>query len=156
MKAKAGVLDHLNGIVKAELTAVHQSLLHGALCKHGGYERLHEHFEYLAQEEVGHSSGLIDHILFLEGTPDVDHLDAVSRGWTVAELFTSDLNFERDDVELLRKTIAHCAKVLDCTTGHKLEDMVKDSQEHVDWFETQLRAIDQVEFDHYLSEQIKK
>ena len=156
MKAKEGVVEYLNQVLKAELTAVHQYLLHAAMCKNWGYGRLHEHFEHLAQEEVGHSSGLIDHILYLEGTPDVDHLDAVSRGRTVAELFTSDLNFERDDVELLRKAIAHCAKVMDFTTRHKLEDMVKDSEEHVDYFETQLRTIEQVGLDKYLSEQIKK
>jgi bacterioferritin len=156
MKAKEGVVDLLNQVLKAELTAVHLYLLHAAMCKNWGYERLHEQFSHLAQEEVGHSSGLIDHILYLEGTPDVDHLDAVSRGRTVAELFTSDLNFERDDVELLRKAIAHSAKVMDFTTRHKLEDMVKDSEEHVDWFETQLRAIEQVGLDKYLSEHIKK
>lgn len=156
MKAKEGVVEYLNQVLKAELTAVHQYLLHAALCKHWGYERLYGHFEHLAQEEVRHASGLIDHVLYLEGTPDVDHLDAVGRGRSVQELFISDLNFEREDVELLRKAIAHCAKVMDFTTRHKLEDMVKDSEEHVEWFETQLRAIDQVGLDKYLSEQIKK
>jgi bacterioferritin len=156
MKAKEGVVDLLNHVLKAELTAVHQYLLHAAMCKNWGYERLHEQFSRLAHEELGHSSGLIDHILYLEGTPDVDHLDVVSRGRTVADLFISDLNFERNDVEFLRKAIAHCAKVMDFTTRHKLEDMVKDSEEHVDWFETQLRAIEQVGLDKFLSEQIKK
>lgn len=156
MKAKEGIVGYLNQVLKAELTAVHQYLLHAALCKHWGYERLHEHFEHLAQEEVGHSSGLIDHILYLEGAPLVDQLDEVSRGRTVAELFTSDLTFERDDVELLRKAVDHCAKVGDFTTRHMLEHMVEDSEEHVDWFETQLRTIDQVGLDKYLSEHIKK
>ena len=156
MKAKEGVVEFLNQVLKAELTAVHQYLLHAAMCKHWGYARLHEHFEHLAQEEVGHSSGLIDHILYLEGTPGVEHLDAVSRGRGVAELLTSDLNFEREDVELLRKAVAHCAKVGDFTTRHMLEHMVEDSEEHVDWFETHLRTIEQVGIDRYLSEQIKK
>lgn len=156
MKAKEGVVEFLNQVLKAELTAVHQYLLHAAMCKNWGYERLHEHFEHLAQEEVGHSSGLIDHILYLEGTPDMEHLDVVGRGRGVSELFTGDLAFEQEDVELLRKAIAHCAKVSDFTTRHMLEHMVEDSEEHVDWFETQLRAIDQVGLDRYLSEHIKK
>ena len=71
-------------------------------------------------------------------------------------LFEADLRFELDDVEALRKAIAHCAKVMDFTTRHKLEDMVKDSEEHVDWFETQLRTIEQVGLENYLAEQIKK
>jgi bacterioferritin len=92
----------------------------------------------------------------LEGTPNVDRLDQVSRGASVEELFEADLRFELHDVEALRKAIAHCAKVMDFTTRHKLEDMVTDSEEHVDWFETQLRAIEQVGLDNYLSEQMKK
>src|SRR5215213_1598990 len=102
MKAKEGVIEFLNQVLRSELTAVHQYLLHAALCKHWGYERLHEHFSGLAEEEVGHSSGLIDHILYLQGSPDVEHLDAVGRGPGVSELFASDLDFERQDVELLR------------------------------------------------------
>lgn len=156
MKAKEGVVEFLNQILKSELTAVHQYLLHAAMCKNWGYERLHEHFSHLAQEEVSHSSGLIDHILYLDGIPDVAHLDQVGAGRTVKDLFKADLGFEREDVESLRKAIVHCVKVGDFTTRHLMEDMVIDSEEHVDWFETQLRAIDQVGLDRYLAEQIKK
>lgn len=156
MKAKEGVVAYLNQVLKSELTAVHQYLLHAALCKNWGYGRLHEHLSHLANEEVGHSSGLIDHILYLDGTPEVEHLDRVGAGHTVQDLFKADLGFEREDVELLRKAIAHCAKVEDFTTRHMLEAMIEDSEEHVDWFETQLRTIDQVGLDRYLAEQIKK
>jgi bacterioferritin len=156
MKAKEGVLEHLNGILKAELTALHQYLLHAALCKHWGYDRLHEYYSHLANEEVQHSSGLIDHVLYLDGTPDVEHLDAVAQGRDVGALFQVDLEFEREDVDLLRKAITHCANVGDFTTRHLLEHMVEDSEEHVDWFETQLRTIGQVGLERYLSEQIKK
>jgi bacterioferritin len=156
MKAKEGVVEFLNRVLKSELTVVHQYLLDAAMCKHWGYERLHEHFSHLATEEVSHSSGLIDHILYLEGAPDVEHLDQISRGRSVEDLFTADLEFEREDVELLRKAIAHCAKVGDFTTRHMLEDMIEDSEEHVDWFETQLRTIGQIGLDRYLAEHIKK
>ena len=156
MKAKEGVVEFLNQVLKSELTAVHQYLLHAAMCKNWGYARLHEHFSHLANEEVGHSSGLIDHILYLDGTPDVEHLEQVGVGRTVVDLFKADLGFEREDVELLRKTIAHCAKVGDFTTRHMLEDMIVDSEEHVDWFETQLRTIELGRLENYLGEQIKK
>lgn len=156
MKAKEGVVEFLNQVLKSELTAVHQYLLHAAMCKNWGYERLHEHFSHLAHEEVGHSSGLIDHILYLDGAPDVEHLDRVGAGRTVADLLKADLGFEREDVELLRKAIVHCTKVGDFTTRHMLEDMIEDSEEHVDWFETQLRTVDQVGLDRYLAEHIKK
>ena len=156
MKAKEGVVGFLNQVLKSELTAVHQYLLHAAMCDNWGYERLHEHFRQLANEEVSHSSGLIDHILYLDGTPDVEHLDQVGTGRTVEDLLKAGLRFEREDVELLRKAITHCAKAGDFTTRHMLEDMIEDSEEHVDWFETQLRTIDQVGLERYLSEHIKK
>lgn len=156
MKAKEGVVELLNQVLKAELTAVHQYLLHAAMCKNWGYKRLHDHFSHLAQEEVTHSAGLIDHILYLEGAPDVAHVDTVASGRSVSDLFTSDLQFEREDVELLQKGIAHCAKVGDFTTRHMLEHMIQDSEEHVDYFETQLRTIMQVGVERYLSEHIKK
>lgn len=155
MKAKEGVIEFLNQVLKSELTAVHQYLLHSAMCKHWGYARLHEHFGHLANEEVGHSSGLIDHVLYLEGTPDVEHLDPVGGGRTVADLLKADLDFERDDVELLRKGIAHCSKVGDFTTRHLLEHMIIDTEEHIDWFETQLRTIEQVGLAVYLAEHIQ-
>ena len=156
MKAKEGVLDQLNEILRAELTAVHQYLLHAAMSGNWGYERLEHEFRELALEEVEHSSQLIDHILYLEGNPDVGRLEEVSRGASVEALFKADLRFEQADVEALRTAIAHCAKVMDFTTRHKLEDMVKDSEEHVDWFETKLRAIEQMGLENYLSEKIKK
>jgi bacterioferritin len=156
MKAQEGIVEFLNEVLKAELTAVHQYLLHAAMCKNWGYERLHEHFAHLAQEEVGHSSSLIDHILYLEGVPGVEHLDAVAKGDTVKNLFESDLEFEREDVALLRKGIGQCAKVGDFTTRHMLEDMIVDSEEHVEWFETQLKAIKQVGLENYLAEHIRK
>lgn len=156
MKAKEGIVEFLNQVLRSELTAVHQYLLHAALCKNWGYERLYEHLSHLANEEVSHSSGLIDHILYLDGTPDVEHLEQVGAGRTVQDLFKADLGFEREDVELLRKAIAHCAKVGDFTTRHMLEAMIEDSEGHVDWFETQLRTIDQVGLERYLAEHIKK
>ena len=154
MKAKEGVLDILNKVLVSELTAVHQYLLHAALCKHWGYNRLHEHFSHLAQEEVSHSSGLVDHILYLGGTPDMDHLDAVAAGKKVPELLEADLSFEREDADALREGIAHCAKVGDFTTRHRLEEMIVDTEEHIDWFETQLRTIKQVGLERYLAEQL--
>ena len=155
MKAKDGVLELLNQVLRAELTAVHQYLLHAALCKNWGYSRLHQHYSHLAQEEVSHSSGLMDHVLYLDGTPDVEHLDAVAHGKDAAALFTADLEFEREDAELLRKAVAHCAKVGDFTTRHLFEHMLIDTEEHIDWFETQLRVIKQTGLENYLAVQIK-
>lgn len=156
MKAKEGVVDFLNKVVTLELTAVHQYLLHAAICGNWGYARLQHELHELATEEIGHASKVIDHILYLEGTPNVQSLGTVKTGSTVHKLFEEDLKFEQDDANLLREAIAHSAKVGDYTTRHKLEDMIKETEEHIDWFETQLRAIKQVGLENYLSEQMKK
>lgn len=155
MKAKDGIIERLNTVLRAELTAVHQYLLHAALCKHWGYMRLHEHFSHLASEEVSHSSGLMNHILYLNGQPDVSQLDKVAAGKTVEELLAADLAFEVEDLGVLRECVTHSAKVADYTTRHLLEAMTVDTEEHINWFETQLRAIKQVGLDRYLAEQLK-
>lgn len=156
MKAKEGVVDFLNKLVTLELTAVHQYLIHAGLCDNWGYERLQHEFHELATEEIGHASTLIDHILYLEGTPDVQSLGTVKSGPNVSKLFEEDLKFEQEDANLLRQAITHSAKVGDYTTRHKLEDMIKETEEHIDWFETQLRAIKQTGLENYLSEQMHK
>ncbi|MER3423508.1 MAG: bacterioferritin [Nitrospiraceae bacterium] len=156
MKAKEGVVDFLNKVLTAELTAIHQYLLHASLSDNWGYERLRHEFRERATEEVDHISHVMDHILYLEGTPDMQRLGTVSGGQNVPELFNADLKLEQEDVQLLKEAIAHCAKVGDFTTRHKLEDMITESEEHIDWLETQLRTIKQVGLENYLSEQIKK
>lgn len=156
MKAREGVLQFLDRILKAELTAMHQYLLYAAMCKNWGYEWLHDHYSRLASEEVHHSAGLIDHILYLSGKPGVAQVDSIVHGTDVEALFRAALNFEREDVELLRTAIAHCANVGDFTTRHLLEHMIQDSEEHVDWFETRLRTISQVGLKRFLSEHVKK
>jgi len=156
MKAKEGVVEYLNKVLTLELTAVHQYLLHAATCGNWGYERLQHELHELATEEIGHASQLIDHILYLEGSPNVQSLGTVKSGPNVSKLFEEDLEFEVEDASLLREAIGHAAKVGDYTTRHKLEDMIKETDEHIDWFETQLRAIKQVGLENYLSEQMKK
>ena len=99
---------------------------------------------------------LIDHILYLEGMPNVQRLGTVKIGETVPEQLKSDLAKEQDMVKLLTEGINHCVKVGDFTTRHMLEAMVKEEEEHVDWIETQMETIKQVGLENYLSEQIKK
>ena len=156
MKAKEGILENLGTVLTAELTAVHQYLFHAELCRHWGYERLAEKFQHLYTEEVTHSAQLVRHMLYLGGQPDVGTLDTVKGGRSVQELFETNLAFEREDVDMLRKAIVQAVKVGDFTTRHKLEEMVVDSEEHVDYFERQLATIAQVGLTGYLAEQIKQ
>jgi bacterioferritin len=156
MKAKEGIVAVLNKVLTLELTAVHQYLLHASICGQWGYERLRHKLHALATEEMGHAAQLMNHILYLEGTPDVQSLGEVKSGSTVTTLFEEDLQFEMNDASLLQEAITHSAKVGDYTTRHKLEEMIKETDEHIDWFETQLRTIKQVGAENYLSEQMHR
>lgn len=98
---------------------------------------------------------IIEHILYLEGVPNVQRLGTVKIGESVPEQLKSDLTKEKEMVTLLTEAIQHCAKVGDFTTRHLLEDMVADEDEHIDWIETQQETIKQVGLENYLSEQIK-
>ena len=99
---------------------------------------------------------LIGHILYLEGVPNVQRMNAVQVGEAVLEQFTLDLKAEHEMLTLLNEGIVHCTKVTDFTTRHMFEDMAKDVDGHIDWIETQLETIKQVGLENYLAEQIKK
>ena len=156
MKAKQGVVEYLNNVLTNELTAINQYFLHGEMCENWGYERLHHQIKKHAIDEMKHAEEIIEHILYLEGLPNVQRLGKIKVGESVAEQFKVDLQLEMENIKLLTDVITHCAKVGDFTTRHKLEDIVKSEDEHVDWIETQLETIEQVGLENYLSEQIHK
>ncbi|WP_447986467.1 bacterioferritin [Nitrospira sp. Nam74] len=156
MKAKEGIIELLNKILTADLTAINQYFLHAKMCENWGYERLHHKIKERSFDEMKDADELIEHILYLEGVPNVQRLGTVHVGETVPEQFKTDLQAEKEMLTMLTEGIVHCAKVGDYTTRHMLEDMAEDVDEHIDWIETQMETIKQVGLENYLSEQIKK
>jgi bacterioferritin len=156
MKAKDGVINILNKILTADLTAINQYFVHAKMCENWGYERLHHKIRERSIDEMKDADELIGHILYLEGVPNVQRMNAVQVGETVPEQLKSDLKAEQEMLGLLNEGIVHCTKVTDFTTRHMLEDMAKDVDGHIDWIETQLETIKQVGVENYLAEQIKK
>lgn len=156
MKAKAGIIDLLNKVLTHELTAINQYFLHSEICEHWGYDRLYHAIRGHSFGEMKHAEEIMEHILYLEGLPNMQRLGKIKVGETVAEQLKADLKLEMEHVTLLREGIAHCTKVGDFTTRHKLEDIVKSEEEHIDWIETQRETIKQAGLENYLSEQIKK
>lgn len=156
MKAKEGVITLLNKILTADLTAINQYYVHAKMCENWGYERLYHKVRERSMDEMKDADELIEHILYLEGVPNVQRLNTIHIGETVPEQFKLDLKAEQEMLQLLSDGVIHCTKVADFTTRHMLEDMVKDVDEHIDWIETQLETIKQVGLENYLSEQIKK
>jgi bacterioferritin len=156
MKAKDGVLEILNKVLTADLTAINQYFLHAKMCENWGYERLYDKVRSRSIDEMKDADELIGHILYLEGVPNVQRLGTVHVGETVPEQLKADLKAEQEMLKLLADGVAHCTKVGDYTTRHMLEDMAKDVDAHIDWIETQMETIKQVGLENYLSEQIKK
>jgi len=156
MKAKEGVIELLNKILTADLTAINQYYVHAKMCENWGYERLYEKVRSRSMDEMKDADELIGHILYLEGVPNVQRLGTVHVGETVPEQFKADLKAEQEMLKILTDGVAHCAKAGDYTTRHMLEDMAKDVDGHIDWIETQMETISQVGLENYLSEQIKK
>lgn len=156
MKAKEGVIDLLNKLLTADLTAINQYFVHAKMCENWGYERLYHKVRERSFSEMKDADALIDHILYLEGVPNMQRLGTVQVGETVPEQFKADLKAEHEMLKLLSDGVAHCVKVGDYTTRHMLEDMVKDTDKHINWIETQQELIEQVGLENYLSEQMKK
>ncbi len=155
MKAKEGVLDRLNDLLAAELTAINQFFFHAEMCRNWGYERLYQKVRDRSIDEMKDAEEIIKHILYLEGKPSID-LGKLTIGETIPDGFQADLKMEMDMVSRLSEAISHCAKVGDYTTRNKLEGMIKDEEGHIDWIETQLDTIRQIGLENYLTEQIRK
>ncbi len=156
MKAKEGVINLLNKVLTADLTAINQYFVHAKMCKNWGYERLHHKVRERSIDEMKDADVLIEHILYLEGVPNVQRMNTVHVGETVPEQLKLDLKAEHEMLALLSDGVTHCAKVADFTTRHMLEEMVKDVDAHIDWIETQQETIKQIGLENYLAEQIKK
>lgn len=156
MKAKEGIVDLLNKVLTVDLTAINQYFVHAKMCENWGYERLHHKVRERSIDEMKDAEALIEHILYLEGVPNMQRLGTVHVGEDVPEQFKLDLKAEQEMLKVLSDGVGHCTKVGDYTTRHMLEDMAKDVDEHIDWIETQLATIQQVGLENYLSEQIKK
>src|SRR5690606_34290747 len=155
MKGSAKVIDHLNDILTAELTAINQYFIHAKMCQNWGYKRLGKHIYEESIDEMKHADDLIERILFLEGIPNVQRYNKVTVGETVKEQFELDLQMEYDAVQRFRGAIRVARdEERDEGTATMLEKMLVSEEEHVDWLETQLELIKQIGLENYLAQQI--
>lgn len=154
MQGSAAVLELLNDVLTAELTAVNQYFVHAKMCDNWGYERLAHHAREESIGEMKDAERLIERILYLEGVPNLQRLGTVRVGETVVEQLTADLGVEREAIERLNRGIALCVAESDNGSRDLLEDILEGEEEHADWLETQFELIRQVGEDLYLSQQI--
>ena len=154
MQSDAEILEILNDVLTAELTAINQYFIHAKMCDNWGYERLAKHDRDESIGEMKDAEALIERILYLEGVPNLQRLGTVMVGETVPEQLRLDLQNERDAIDRLNRGIALCVEVGDNGSRDLLEDILEGEEEHADWLETQLSIIDDVGDAHYLAQQM--
>lgn len=154
MKAKDGVVDHLNNLLTIELTAINQYFIQAEMCKNWGFNRLYKRFRDVSLEEMEDAQHLIQHILYLEGVPNLQRLNQVMVGESVMEDLELDLQAEMNAVSALVDAISHCEQVQDFTTRGILQEMIRSEEEHVDWLETQMETIKIIGLELWLNQQI--
>src|SRR5687767_1146161 len=154
MKGNPQIIDLLNEVLTAELTAVNQYFLHARMCENWGYKRLWEHIRAESIDEMKHADKLITRILFLEGMPNVQRLGKINIGQTVPEQLKVDLELERAALPKLNNAIELARSLGDNGTRELFEEILVSEEEHVDWLEAQLHLIQELGEAHYLAQQI--
>jgi len=155
VRGSARVIELLNEVLTAELTAVNQYFIHAKMCENWGYERLGKHNRDESIGEMKDADELIERILYLEGVPNLQRLGTVMVGETVPEQLSLDLQNERDAIDRLNRGIALCVEEGDNGSRDLLEDILEGEEQHADWLESQLELISQVGEAHYLAQQIR-
>ncbi|HWH74069.1 MAG TPA: bacterioferritin [Methylibium sp.] len=154
MQGDPQVIAHLNAQLKNELTAINQYFLHYRLLKHWGFERLAKKEYEESIGEMKHADRLMDRILMLDGLPNLQDLGKLLVGEDVPEALKSDLQLEQGAQATIKAGIAHCESVRDYVSRDLLQRILDDTEEHIDFLETQIGLIDQVGLPNYLQSQL--
>lgn len=155
MRGNDEIIELLNEVLTAELTAVNQYFLHAKMCANWGYERLAEHGKHESIDEMRHAERVTDRILYLDGIPNYQRYFPLQIGETVVEQFESDLQLEYRAIERLNRGIAKALELGDNGTRELLAEILVAEEEHTDWLETQLETIRQIGLENYLAQQLR-
>lgn len=154
MQGNSQVIDTLNRALTIELTAINQYFCQAKMCENWGFGKLaKKHYEE-SMGEMKHAEQIIERILFLEGVPEIARYDVIRVGTNVKEQFENDLQLEVAGVKHYNAAIDLCVQVKDAGSRELMEHILEESEEHVDWLETQLSLIETVGLENYLTEQM--
>jgi bacterioferritin len=154
MKGKPEVIEILSKMLKEELGALNQYMVHAEMQNNWGYKRLYAQTKKQAIGEMKHAEELMERILFLEGMPNVADLPKLSIGKDVKQQLENDLALEKGAVADYNAAVAAARKAGDNVSADLLDELLHDEEGHVDHLETQLGLIDQLGLENYLAQQL--
>lgn len=155
MQGDASIIELLNEVLKAELTAINQYFLDARMLDDWGYVRLAEKFREESIDEMKDADVLIERILYLDGMPNLQTLDKLHIGETAPEKIGAALALEHQAIERLNAGIAKAVELGDNGTRDLLASILSGEEGHADWLESQLTLIEQVGEPNYLAQQIR-
>src|SRR6478609_3025530 len=154
MQGDAAIIELLNEVLTAELTAINQYFIHAKMCDNWGYQRLAEHGRDESIEEMKHADSIIERLLYFDGVPNMQRLFPVRVGESVPEQFQLDVELEYAAVERFNRGIALAVEKGDNGTRDLLAGILTSEEEHIDWLETQQETIRQIGLEMYLGQQL--
>lgn len=150
MKGDRQVIEHLNLVLKGELTAINQYFLHYRILAHRGVNHLAK-FEYHESiDEMKHADWLMERILFLDGLPNLQVIGRLRIGETIPEMLNSDLELEYEALPPLREGIGYCESVGDFVTRDLFVRILRNEEAHVDFLEQQIEQIERMGLPNYV------
>lgn len=154
MTGDPAVIELLNSVLTAELTAINQYFVDSKMCANWGLPGIAKHFYDESIGEMKDADELIERILYLDGIPNLQRLGTVRVGEHVQEKLALALQLEREAIERLNNGIATCRNAGDNGSRELLEEILEGEEEHADWLEGQLSAIGLVGIENYLSQHL--
>jgi bacterioferritin len=149
MKGNPKVIEQLNRALREEITAISQYFVHSEMCENWGYEKLAKYIKKQSIDEMKHAEKLIEHILFLDGTPTMDPL-AFTIGGNVKEMIQNDLKLELGAVALYNEAAKVAFENADNGSRDLFVSLLKDEESHTDWLEAQEHLIAEIGYERYL------